>query len=238
MSKKEDPWRLDDTSGSLFCMPNNGEFEAVFPTSTPPFVFMQPVDDLKPGHDLVQSILEHRVTSILISRGFCFHDHPCQLEKLKHDFASMKADLKRWAWPKTTNVDHFSKTKEEQNQTAYSPSVAWAKDAGTTSAIWKSFVTSLTCNTANDASSKNRLPVFRSIMDKDEDISVCSLPRIECARPIEAIPSHTQHPESLSESTWREILLGQGYGAWERTIESHIENERRNSPMIPSSFSH
>ena len=246
MSKKDDPWHLDDTSGSLFCMPNNEEFEKYSPI-TSPYIFMQPVDDLKAGHDLAKSILKHRVATILFSRGFCFHELPNQLDQLGMDYARMKADLERWAWPKMSNMDHFSKTKEEQNQTVYSPSAdVWCQDTTTTSAIWMSFVRNLNGSEGSDvtAAPRKRLQVLRSIMEKTDTFDG-NLPRIQRvgAQPSNEM-SRSSHPEPLSEATWRELLLGDGEDMlWKKTIESHMENQRRNvtrspvSPVIHSPFS-
>ena len=45
VSKEHEPWLVDDSSGALFTMPNNDEFQRCLDASSPPFVLMQPVDD-------------------------------------------------------------------------------------------------------------------------------------------------------------------------------------------------
>ena len=95
MSKKEEPWRLSDRS--LFCLPNNDEFEQALSSSAIPYVFMQPVDDCEAGHDLVKAILVHKVATILLSRGFCFTEGALNpLAQLKIVFLRIKADLEKW----------------------------------------------------------------------------------------------------------------------------------------------
>lgn len=97
MSKKEEPWRLSDRS--LFCLPNNDEFEQALSSSATPYVFMQPVDDCEAGHDLVKAILVHKVATILLSRGFCFTEgalNPLDQLKNKNDYFRIKADLEKW----------------------------------------------------------------------------------------------------------------------------------------------
>ena len=126
------------------------------------------------------------------------------------------------SWSKTSDLNHFSKTKEEQNQTLYSPSPAVDSSKGAiTSSIWSSFVVNINdVNTCDDSvgTSKTRLPFFVKMETGCEDI-IDDLPFIEPAEASLGISS------SLSESTWREVLLGEG-DAWEKTIRSHKENER------------
>jgi hypothetical protein len=231
MSKKDDPWHLEDTSGSLFCMPNNEEFEMAFPTANPPYVFMQPVDDRKSGHDLIEAMLKHKVAAILLS------ECPVQLEDLMRDFALMRVDLEHWAWSKTSNMDHFSKTKEEQNQTFYFPSEQHTTTTGqlcTTARLYGSFVTNLNCEEGLEAtSSVDRLSVFHGLMDGTGSFDDDDLPRIKHAKASqqaynEDIFNLSNHPKSLSEATWRELLLGEGDGSWKRTIEAEMEKQRKN----------
>ena len=95
MSKKEEPWRLSDRS--LFCLPNNDEFENALSSSATPYVFMQPVDDCEAGHDLVKAILVHKVATILLSRGFCFTEGTLNpLAQLKNDYFRIKTGLEKW----------------------------------------------------------------------------------------------------------------------------------------------
>lgn len=94
MSKKEEPWRLSDKSLSLFCLPNNDEFDlSTVPT---PYVCMQPVDDSKAGHDLIKDIIVHKVATILMAKGFCFTASPSDLGQLKKDYFRIKSDMERW----------------------------------------------------------------------------------------------------------------------------------------------
>ena len=107
MSKKEEPWRLSDTS--LFCVPNNDEFEKALSSSATPYVFMQPVDDCEAGHDLVKSILVHKVATILLSRGFCFTEGALNpLDQLKNDYFRIKADLEKWYVSRVLHCQFFS----------------------------------------------------------------------------------------------------------------------------------
>ena len=127
------------------------------------------------------------------------------------------------SWSKTSDVNHFSKTKEEQNQTLYSPSPAADSCKGAiTSSIWSSFVVNINNDNTGDDSvrtSKTRLPFFVKMETGWEDTDEDDLPFIEPAEASLGISI------SLSESTWREVLLGEG-DAWEKTIRSHKENER------------
>lgn len=108
VSKKDEPWQLEN--GSLFCAPRNEEFLEHRPI-TEPYIFMQPVDDCKEGHDLVISIIKHRIASILHSRGFRFDEILAQHDDADYDllrdemgygplgvrYSLLKADLARWA---------------------------------------------------------------------------------------------------------------------------------------------
>ncbi len=110
--KKDDAWQLDDASGSLLCLPNNDEFEAaVYAMSTTPYVYMQPVDDNKAGYELLKSILTHRISIMLQANGFVLGGTPTDLQELEDKFVSMKEELLRSAWPKTSDLSHFSRSK-------------------------------------------------------------------------------------------------------------------------------
>ena len=124
------------------------------------------------------------------------------------------------SWPKTSDLNHFSKTKEEQNQTLYSPNPETSSKGVITSSIWSSFVVNINDDNTRDDSvgtSKARLPFFAKMETGWEDTD--DLPFIEPAEASLYISS------SLSESTWREVFHGEG-DSWERTIRSHKENER------------
>ena len=71
VSKKgEEHWQVDDRT--LFCLPRNESFSACLPLIKP-FVMMQPVDDAREGHDLMDAILEHRIGTLLHSQGCLFN---------------------------------------------------------------------------------------------------------------------------------------------------------------------
>ena len=113
MSKKKDEaWQLDDTSGSLLCLPNNEEFEAaVYSMSTTPYVYMQPVDDIKAGYKLLKNILMHRISIMLQANGFVLVGDRPDLEEIEDEYVSMKEELLRQKWPKTSDLSHFSRSK-------------------------------------------------------------------------------------------------------------------------------
>ena len=111
-SKVVDPCHLGDAGGAPFRTSQKEESQKQ-PPLTAPHVLMQPVDDLAAGHALVASILEHRVATILFARGRCFGERPQRIGRLQADCARLKADLARWAWPRTADRRHLSKAKEE-----------------------------------------------------------------------------------------------------------------------------
>ena len=111
----------------------------------------------------------------------------------------------------------------------YSPSVDGVS-GGITSSIWMSFVHNLSgCDSDRGTSSNKRLPCFQSIAEKP-DIKCGRLPRIKSDNTKAA--GLLSHPDSLSEATWREILLGEG-DAWKKTIY-----HASRSPPSPLSFAH
>ena len=214
-------------------MPNNKEFETCSPAPSP-YVFMQPIDDSKAGHDLIKFILEHRVTAILLSRGFCFQGNSKHLRELQKEFCRLKADLKLWAWPKTSRLDHFSKTKEDQNKTVYTPPSA--EENTPAPAIWNSFVVNLSCleGSTVPAALKKRLPIFHSFEDK-AGVFGGDLPRLQGAvARSENKMVHLAHSNSMSETVWRELLLGEG-GHMTRAIESRTINCRSSTSCSPVS---
>lgn len=228
-------WHAYNECRSLFCMPINEEFENAFEGANP-YVMMQPVDDREEGHNLITAILKHRVATILLVHGFFPQEPPEELIKLGGDFNRMKIDLERWAWPKTSDLSHFSKDTELLNQAIYKP-----KEGTEASIIWGSFVTNMkamkkdTSMGSNDVA-KKRLPVFISIEENAKSPDAAVLPRIKFA---DVKSNHA--PLSHSEMTWRELLLGEdgGDGSWKKSID-HLK--RRDvaciSPVSQHSYSH
>ena len=227
MSKQEDQWHLDNKSGNLFVMPVNKEFEDAFAAADPPpFVFMQPVDDLEDGHMLMMRILKHRCASILMAYGVRLQEPPEPLIKLGEEYDRLKNVLERWAWPKTSDTSHFSRNVEQWHQASYKP------EGAETSAIWDSFVMNIagTGATANSKiATKKRLPVFALMEEKIKSPDPKILPQIK--RPG-ARSSHC----GPSESTWRELLLGEGgdkEGSWKHSVEYYSKrDDARSSPML------
>jgi hypothetical protein len=236
-------WNPDDTKGQLFLMPMNQKFVEAYPAADL-FVFMQPVDDRKECHTLMQDMIIHRVACILSELGFRLQEPVQALSKLGDDFRRMKIELERWAWPKTTDMSHFLKPKEQQNQASYYPE----KDTEA-SAIWSSFETNI-CNIVADsndisinAPAKTRLSVFLAIEAKSTMTSnpaTVILPRITS---VDAKHDHL----ALAEATWRELLLGEGednVGSWKRAIEwkrnldTQDINSRRNATPRSSPVYH
>jgi hypothetical protein len=226
MSKQEDQWHLKNKSGDLFVMPVNKEFEDAFAAADlPPYVFMQPVDDLEDGHTLMMRILKHRCTSILIAYGVKPQEPPEALIKLGEEYDRLKNVLERWAWPKTSDTSHFSKNVEQWHQASYKP------EGTVTSAIWDSFVMNIAVpgDRVNPKTTiKKRLPVFVSMEEKTQSPDPPILPRIK----LTGAKSH----HGPSETTWRELLLGEGAdgeGSWKRSIECYSlkRDDARSSPM-------
>ena len=95
MSKKEEPWRLSDKS--LFCLPSNDEFDKAITSASTPYVYMEPFDDLKSGHNLIKGILSHKVATILLSKGIVFAAEMVScITELRKQYTFIKADMKRW----------------------------------------------------------------------------------------------------------------------------------------------
>ena len=100
VSKEHEPWLVDD--GALFTLPNNDEFQRSLDASSPPFVLMQPVDDLKAGHALVQCILEHKVATLIRSQRLGYVGKLLTDSQLHDEYNRLKLDLETWAWSEAT----------------------------------------------------------------------------------------------------------------------------------------
>jgi hypothetical protein len=227
MSKLDEQWCLNDKPGSLFCMPVNEEFEGTF-AAAKPFVFMQPIDDRKEGHNLIAAVLKHRVACILLIHGFYPHERPEELVKLGEDFDRMKIDLERWAWTKTSDTSHFSKKVEKLNQAIYK-----AQYATEASAMWSSFVTNINdTGISSNANTKMRLSVFVLIEEKAKSPVDAILPRIKCAG------AKSRHTLSHSEATWRELLRGEGTDDWKKFVDYYLKRDAARSSPMSHSHSH
>jgi hypothetical protein len=194
-------WNIDDKA--LFCMPKNSKFLSSLPTITP-YVLMQPKDDCKEGHDLIDAIIEHRIGSLLTSQGYQYY-WINNIEALQADFSRLLKITEKWVWPKLSRerMDAiFQKTREEHNKSKYAPLATCNKDA-TLPAIWNSFVSSLDTNGPHQ---KKRLDVFVAVTSKDVKLKD-ELPHITNSR--------TKFISHESEATWKELLLGEK-GAWKK----------------------
>ena len=208
VSKEHEPWLVDDSSGALFTMPNNDEFQRCLDASSPPFVLMQPVDDLQAGHALVQCILEHKVATLIRSLRLGYVGKLLTDERLLDEYNRLKLDLETWAWPQTTNRDHGAKMHEVRNRTAYVP-----PERSIVAPLWVSFAKNLNVGTESleDDPSKERLPVFRGFDDKaDADASKAGIPRLRSTSPTTVLDI-----AALCDAT--------------RAIEFEVERQRKNA---------
>eukprot|EP00970_Alexandrium_tamarense_P000857 scaffold99_cov193-Alexandrium_tamarense.AAC.3 len=230
----EENWKLDDKT--LFCMPANNWNKSRLPDIVP-YVFMQPVNDDEVGLGLVEAILEHQIGSILLSQDSHLDKFPsgkaeldnCMIE-LEATFARMSANIKRYFWHKTSNMDHISKGQDERCRTVYTPS----DNGPVVKALWKSFTTNLSVDEKTDTpfTTKKRLGVFSSIEERESTNSATkNLPHIKHAKPLQKISPKTS---LLSEATWKELLEDEvgynGTGAWSNAIKGYNAQEKNNRP--------
>ena len=96
-SKMAEQWNPGYTKGQKFCMPANQTFVEAYPEADP-LVLMQPVDDRREGHTLMQDMIKHRVACILRQLGFRLQEIVHSLLKLSEDFCRMKKELERSRW--------------------------------------------------------------------------------------------------------------------------------------------
>lgn len=210
VSKKgEEHWQLEDKT--LFCMPKNDVFTSCLP-QTKPYVMMQPVDDSKAGHALIDGIIEHRIATLLHEQGCAFGQFnkgslKTREAELKSKMVCMMDTLKRDFWPVTSNMDHIKKTTEERNKTEYHPSDLGGSSSA--SKLWDSFVSNINATDDTSESSSKRLSVFQSITSKQD--TPTHLPHIKHTKPTTA-PSQSSNA-LFSEATWKELLEGQT-GSW------------------------
>ncbi|KAL3822759.1 hypothetical protein ACHAXA_009633 [Cyclostephanos tholiformis] len=229
---EQEQWHLKNECGIFFVMPINQEFKDAFmAVDLPPYVLMQPVDDLEDGHNLITAVLKHRVASILQSHGFKPQEPPEELIKLGEKYHRLKRLLDRWAWPKTSDTSHFLKNVDQWHQANYRPegtetAAIWEsfvmnisstsnqwhqanyKPEGTeTQAIRESFVMSISSSSTNSkAVTKKRLPVFASMEEEARSPHPGILPQIRFSN----AKSHNSDI-SCAEKTWRELSPWRGW---------------------------
>lgn len=181
---------------------------------------MQPVDDKKEGHAVIDGIIEHRIGTLLNEQGCSYskfnkeslQDHESGLKNL---FFRMMDTMKRDFWPVTSSMDHIKKTTEERNHTEYNPSKAEGSEGARE--LWDSFVSNLNATDELNPTSK-RLSVFQSITSKDE--TTTNLPHIKNKKPTQMPSSPRPSNYHHSEATWKELLEGQT-GSWAAAKYTH-----------------
>ena len=170
-------------------MPNNPEFKKAFSgLETPPFVLMQPANDVKPGHDLIKGILEHRISAILLSLRVSSSLLPVykltvERDRLESMFKNQSREMKRWEWPETSDKTHSSKMGDDKNRTAYkpSPSITITSEGGQQNLavdVWASFKVNLK-NPARDLTEESLLYRSSHFSKKVDCAESTPLPRIE-----------------------------------------------------------
>lgn len=211
---------------SLFCMPNNNEFEQKLP-DTPPFMIMHPHGD--DGFNLTKRILQNRIDELV---GIKESVLAVQLSAIKDDYARLAGDLKRWKLPRTKNLAHLVSGDQKTPYTPSDPKCHAAK-------LYVSFAAYL-INSDNDEEDSNndndRLSVFHHISSKADDHSVV-LPSIKGGAEEAFLPSTTTitTTQSLATETWQDLLLGIG-GMWTRAMEEKMRNDEEptSDPPPPS----
>ena len=216
--KHQNTSQLQSTNDeALFCMPKNDVFKHKLPSITP-YVLMQPKDDCKEGYDLIDSILKHRIGSLLACDG-----HICNwvgnMKKLEAEFVRLQNMHKKWMWPVLCKVEMskiFEKTREEHNHSPYKPR---AEKDRTLPSIWKSFANGCESKYSEEYTSKPRLEAFL-FSEKGKSSISDKLPHIKNS-PTKFISEH-------SDRTWKELLKGED-GPWKRAkidyqLKSHSKD--------------
>ena len=224
MSKKgqndADAWYLDGKS--LFVMPKNDEFKKSFSANNV-HVLMQPIADLEAAPTLMKDILKHRISDLLLTLHRCGLNEPTKtLDQLEETFQLQSEELKRWAWPETSNKVDFSKG-DDKNRAPYTPSIIKGNNKENTvvNIIWNSFLTNLGFSadtpTSTNFNKTRRLEVF--YFEKTKSSSSLT-PHF---KPIDTTKG------GLSRATWRNILLGEESSMidWKNVIEN--ERAKKNA---------
>jgi hypothetical protein len=157
--------------------------------------------------------------------GVRLQEPPEPLIKLgeEYDRLKLKNVLERWTWPKTSDTCHFSKNVEQWHQASASDKPEGAE----ISAIWDSFFMNIagTGITANSKiGTKKRLPVFASMEEKIKSPDPKIHPQIK-------LPGARSSHCGPSESTWRELLLGEG-GAIKKGLGIILLNTTPRGTML------
>ena len=209
-----------DYSKALFCMPKNDIFRHNLPSVTP-HVLMQSKDDCSEGCNLIDSILKHRIGSILASKGFIC-GWASNIDDLHQDFLRLQNSSKKWMW-KPLSKDKvnaiFQEPKEKHAGRDYIPAID--SNAKVLPSIWSAFV--------KDYDAKHRrLEVFVSIGNNSLTKHDDGVPRIT--------NSPTTFDSSHSEHMSRQLLHGQD-GPFLRAYEAFLLESSYGSKSRSSSLS-
>jgi len=119
-----------------------------------PYVFMQPTDNVKEGHELIDSILEEMV-------GVGNKGGPISSE-LREKFNQLNNSYRNLAWPKTTPPS--SKSSATRKSTADHVSSQYNCKGSRVEHIWETFVTTIeSCDDEAPPEGGSRLLVFNQI---------------------------------------------------------------------------
>ena len=186
---------------SLFCMPNNEEFQQKLP-ATPPYMIMQPYGD--DGFDLMKRILQYRIDELIGENTGCYST--MKLSGIKHDYAKLAGDLKRWKLPRTESLSHLARGEVNTPYTPSDPSCHAAK-------LYNSIATNIK-NLGKELPhyEDGRLRIFQQISSKADECADV-LPLIKRRDDKDAHPA-----QSIATETWQDLLLGIG-GKWEQSMQ-------------------
>ena len=220
-----------NANGALISRTSSADFPNGIP-GIEPFVPMSPAYDCAESHELITSILEHRIDSIIVQNCSLVNDEQsksldARMRQLLEKFLFMNKFHETWMWPKREGMGNVTVSTKAPpgNIMPYIP-LKSSKDSPCIS-VWNSFVENIrgmkdrSCNVDDS----KRLSVFHTLGSGTPLTSEAEpLPHILSDKSKELIP--TKYCE-----TWKELLLGEpADGKWDAAVRLDNKKRQEESP--------
>ncbi len=210
---------------------------ADFPYGIPgiePFVPMSPAYDCPESHELIMSIFEHRIDSIIVKNCSSVNEEQskrldARMRQLREKFLFVNKFHETWMWPKREGMGNVTASTKAPpgNIMPYIP--LKSSKASPCVLVWNSFVQSFHGmeDRSGNVDDSKRLSVFPTLGS--------GTPLTIEAEPLPHILSNSSKKKLIPTKyceTWKELLLGEpADGIWETAVRLDNKKRQEVSPM-------
>ena len=208
--------------------------------SLKPFFHMQPVDNDYSGFHLITSILEHRVSSLLLKK-FSRHSIEARVSLSKQDkilqgrFQKLQKNIELWKWPTSNGREKIcTETLVPHCSAPYQPN-----QQAPVSNIWNSFLSSAPIQLSDTDHDKDSMKAARHKLEVFKLLSKGKSVTSEANQILPHIKSCVRNDKVLANEAWQSIIGDDSTGGWNLIKDHYLDgteiqtNKDANMPLSP-----